>query len=411
MSASKFYLKDNPGIDCLRLYTSDSPFASNMNYSLATRDYSPYEAYISTLLQQEKHLDPQIVDPLIVYTGIALPEEILESIYIVDEIYYWTTFITTTSQKEEAIRFLLQGVEEGIGVLFQITLSINSYNKYNLSKYSSLIESSSILLLPFFKFRVMERKLITDPHTDKKTAFIIMEEEREVLYGNIGEETGCTNKGEVYIIWGSPNIYEEEYEGEKARIEELVGVNNIKYCESMSNVRNLVANGGSYTYLVITDGFGDVKHLEELGKYSSVGYIFVYNTEDSFNSIPKHKVYSEDNQLDSLYQHLGEKLLELGKVRKGVPPVQVCQTCQIIFDQSRFSECSDCGTSMCFNCTKQIIGISHNYCSKCILVHKAKKEKELEKEEGGPKLFIQVIYIYIYNVYLDRENRRSQRSR
>ena len=195
ITACKFYLKTNPATDCLRLYTSDSPFASNMNKSLALRNYAPYQPFIATLLYHEKHLDPRLMKDsstsnLIVYTGIALPEEILESIYIVDEIYYWTTFITTTSQKEEAIRFLLQGVEEGIGVLFQITLSINSYNKYNLSKYSSLIESSSILLLPFFKFRVMERKLITDPHTDKKTAFIILEEQtggnsREIIYGNM----------------------------------------------------------------------------------------------------------------------------------------------------------------------------------------------------------------------------------
>ena len=222
-------------------------------------------------------------------------------------------------------------------------------------------------------------------------------------------ETALTNVGDIYILWGCSHIYSEEYSEDRSRVEEVVGSSYILYSENMEEMRGWVTNGGTSTYLIITDGFGDLHSLEELGKYSSVGYIFLY--QKKYNGINKgnyiyiqdqislFKVHSQNIEFDLFFDDLCQTLLELNKVRDGVPPIIICQTCSRIFALSMFFGCAYCANLVCLGCLKQIGEGTTKLCSSCYLINK-EKGRIVEEEVEAPQLFIQVylyvVYIYIY---------------
>ena len=276
--AGRFYLRGSPAVDCLKLYTADTSFYSRLNTSLAQKNFGMYSEYLKTLLYYEKHLSP-IIPGNIVYRGMTIPTDCLKGCYKEGQKYFWTAFNSSTLSESIAQNFMLMGNPNGIPVLFQIQLNPkNTHNKYYLKDYSVYSNEEEVLLLPYFSFKVREKKIFIDPHTHTRKALVHLKEVKTNYYGN-GMQTELTTKGKVLFAWTDQNIYNYENSRYRKMLKELLQ-DRISCSNNMSRIRQDLNNKVNNKFFIISNGMEKEEFVKEIGFYGNVAAILIFTSSN-----------------------------------------------------------------------------------------------------------------------------------
>ena len=434
ISASKYFLCRTPGVDCIKLYSSNSPFQNNLNINLCSHKYNNYLPYLRTLLYYEKQLDSGSLTERNgwVYMGRCLELEDLREYYKLGYEYYFSCFVSTTYSLAQATSYMLRGVDEGLSVLFKIkldtSLNNNKYDLYNINP--TPLTESTILLLPFFKFRVIDRQLVQDPHTQKPIVIIILEEVWSELYGKNSKHIQISEGIKICLLWAGKgvNLLGGKYlQSKLLELGKLFGESRVQLSDNIENTREiLISTRGDRRYIVITDGFGSQNMIKEIANYISVYGTVIFKLKKQDSQIPlsitKHK--TESNTFDLLYNIIGTGtnsfelilntirdwilLLQSGSDRPELPSrIENCCVCGTLEMDRTLNICNRCIGPVCANCATlhEIEGI---LCKICIgFVHNPQTKTPVVKElivgEHNKELIFYdqvytyiLLYIYIY---------------
>ena len=319
--AGRFYLRGSPAVDCLKLYTAESPFYSRLNSSLAEKEFDLYSEFLSTLLYYEKHLSP-VIPGYTVYRGMTITADCLKGSYKEGQKYFWTAFNSSTLSESIAQNFMLMGNPNGIPVLFQIQLNPkNTHNKYYLKDYSVYSNEEEVLLLPYFSFKVREKKIFIDPHTHTRKALVHLKEVKTNYYGN-GMQTELTTQGKVYFVWTDQNINNPENSQYQRVLKDLLG-DRVSCSDNMPRTRQCLNDNVNNTYFVISNGMGKEEFVKEIGFYGNVAGIVVFT---SSYRLKECKMWMKDAKVKGVFDnftdvvdYLVEWCQQTGRIRKGVP--------------------------------------------------------------------------------------------
>ena len=298
------FLKKNPPIDFLRLYTCESPFYKNLNYCLAHQNYEAYKDILTTFLFYEKHLSPNIPSNTL-YRGITLTEELLRKFYKEGRTYYWSSFSSTSVNEEIAHSFMLLHSNRGIGTLFKIIVDLNTkWNKYNMKNYS-YYEEEEVLLLPYFKFEVRKKILFFDPHTGQKRAIILLKEIPTHFYGR-GDSIFQTLEWKLGVIWTDPEVMKPKNAQYRANLTTVLAQNNIniEFITSKGDTKYICNKEKDIVFVLISNGFGATEFVQEISLFTSVIKMCIFTSGNRLEewkqweaSIPKINCLT-DNFID-----------------------------------------------------------------------------------------------------------------
>ena len=212
-----------------------------------------YHKYIRYILSHEKHLSKRI-ENIYVYRGCSMTEAMFNSTYKEGNSYYFSLFTNTTLAAPLAHTFMMVN-SHALNILFIIQLSNEVlYTKYFLKGYSSANHVHEVILLPFFAFQVVEKRLFLDPHTDKRKGVIVIKEIKSDLGGR-GIHVEFTPSSDIYFVWkdiGLNDPHDYKYIELLEKLELLEG--RITYFHTMYIARQYVAQHQMQTYFIMTDG-------------------------------------------------------------------------------------------------------------------------------------------------------------
>ena len=408
--AAKYYMnmRNSPGINCIRLLTAgESNFSIQLNRSLCAGKYLLYSNYLRTLLQYENNLAPgKIVrtpnTKLWIYMGRALTTAQLGT-YKIGGNYYWKCFVRGTSVAESVNNYILRGVDEGICTIFKILLKPNvKNNKYELDLLGIGVTTPITLLFPYFKYKIIDKMEVRDPHTQTPLVLILVHEIEPVvhIYGEERKLGAPPKVLEYWLLFAGKGF---RGQAKKENLEEFMGEGRVILADEMGEVRNLLKeeNAEGRTYIVITDGFGNHNQIKELGFLSTVFGIIIYNPKKKDWNIPGtiHKLRGKpSHSFEVIVWILAQWLYELQSERVGVPQVRKCSDCQSIYTLLVFHRCTQCNKYICKSCADRQSGKGKTkaalVCKICLqyakkikenkemeaLMWKKKKEKEEKKE-------------------------------
>jgi len=152
----------------LFIYTMETNFYEYLNKALAINKFTDYENYLHALLNARVECGykyPEVPAKTKIYRGISLVEKsengnFKEHInqYIRGMVLHWPCITSCTKTLEKCETFVMK---MEIGVIFEIEIDANNRtNKVDLEAISYFSEEMEILLFPFFKFEVTDKKTI-----------------------------------------------------------------------------------------------------------------------------------------------------------------------------------------------------------------------------------------------------------
>ena len=264
------YLRKNPPIDFLRLYSLESPFYRNLNWSLANMQWKGYKDLLKTFLFYEKHINPYLPGS-VVYRGTTISKEDLKNYYKEGEKYYWPCFSSTSLRQSVAHRFMLMRSHSGIGTIFKIILDPEiKWNKYYMKEYS-LYQEEEILLLPYFRFKVGKKIFFMDAHTGQYRAMILLKEVETYFYGH-GDNIIQTLEWKLGIIWTDPEVMKPHHAQYRKAFTEKLAEHNVEidFINSLDITRYKCNTIKSTVFAVISNGYNTKDFAQELAMYTPV---------------------------------------------------------------------------------------------------------------------------------------------
>ena len=206
---------ENEAILCIELYIKDSDFGKDINSGLIDDEFLGYFQYLRNILWREEQLARIYEIPQeFVWRGTQILNDDLNYSYQVNQTYFWPHLTSTSLTKDNALDFMkfCPNNEEFTPILFCIKLDINTkFNKYYIAPNSSHAGEEEVLLLPYFEFSVLDKKIVVDG--DKKIVLIYLQEISSSYYG----------KPKIQDEITEDNKFPDEYMEKQISISEVAG--------------------------------------------------------------------------------------------------------------------------------------------------------------------------------------------
>ena len=283
MEMARDILRNSPIQDCYRLLTSDSPFVKKLNCSLAMRKFETYDVYMKTILYYEKQMKTFLPTGT-TYRGIFLPEQDLRDFYQVNKAYFWTHFVGTSCIEEKARNFMRMGTT-GYGcevpILFKIILDKGVlHNKYYIKEYSCLKKEEEILLMPYFKFKVVKRHEELYDLVNHKIIIEIREIQTN-YYGKGLEVTDPLVYPKLSLLWVDPNIYDTNTSKLFNTLEDQLYLKlgkRIYAYEEEGEGKRQVARDKDSNYILITNGSNKETFIRDISLLGNISAIIIFTS-------------------------------------------------------------------------------------------------------------------------------------
>ena len=214
----KFKKSHDESICCVNLYTRVDNFQRRINKGLVTDDFQAYYEYLHSLLWNEEQLVFRYsgVPQNYVWRGTQILNVDLAQFYQINQTYFWPHFTTTSLSKEMAVNFIRFSSNHlyFTPILFCIQLNhTTKNNNYYIPPISYCRGEPEVLLLPYFEFIVLDKKIFVDG--DKRIALIYIQESSSSHYGKPEEEEKIIE--DQPVIRDPSYIYNDELTGGKSK--------------------------------------------------------------------------------------------------------------------------------------------------------------------------------------------------
>lgn len=289
----------------INLYTQETGFFVNLNKSLSVNKFKDYENFVHAFLYSITEISyefPEIKENnKNIYRCILLEEDGEKenfkkhlNQYFVNMVYHWPSFTSCSKNLVNCQSFLFG---EGIGVIFEIELDANNKkNKVDISNISAVSYEQEILLLPYFRFQVLNK---TSEKLDGKSYTKILVKECPGLVLN------------YKIIWFDPivnNSENQEYQNCIRIANEKV---ELIVFEEMNKAREYLENTDQPVFVMSCGSKGE-EFLGYIHEKNCVVKMFVFT---SFYNKKNHEIWAEKykfhNKLVGVFDNINDILMWL----------------------------------------------------------------------------------------------------